>query len=185
MRAAYKRQNGRVLGTESLVLEEVLRNSDLPLSLLGVLFRELGGQFFVDVQFNVCVFSALIGIESRSDFPNVQEVDRWTRRVAEVVRYLVGELNLPIHMRQRYSVSPQNRDVALVALTVWNRRAALIALTLDWSCWACYNAFTQFIRPDPVSVRLERVLYDNRPGVRTEYWVRRLAAGAEGDGGRA
>jgi hypothetical protein len=96
MRAAFDGNNGFLLGlgsshghSEKLVLEEIFNNCDLPLELLGVFFRELGGRFIVDPGYNVCVFSLLVLLDYSHYAEEEGRVKRWESRMAEVVRYLV------------------------------------------------------------------------------------------------
>ena len=173
MRAAYAGNNGFLLGTgalhgvtEHLVLTEVMDNSNLSLELLGVFFNELGGRFIVDLQYNICVFSMLLQIESSKVILEEEEAERWTLRLTEVVRYLVEKLEMPIRMTQRYSMRPLTAD------------GTLMELALHSDCWACYTAFSQYI-PAPTSSLLERVLQQRHPFVRSNYWVKRLVAAVE------
>jgi len=176
MRAAFKDKNGFLIGTgashgytERLVINEVLEleNGNCPLKLLTVFFKELGGRFMVDASYGVCVFSMLIEIESTKYIPDAEEAERWTLRLAQVVRHLVVKVQYPIRMRFSYSVRP----VASAA--------PLMDLALQSGAWACYMAFAQFIRPAPVLSLLQFVVQDKIGGVRSGYWVKRFAAAVE------
>ena len=173
MRAAYAGNNGFLIGigalhgySEYLVLTEVLKNSNLSLELLGLFFNELGGRFFVDSQYNVCVFSMLLQIESSTVIFEEEEAERWTVRVAEVVRYLVEKLKMPIRMTCRFCMRPLTAD------------GTLMELAMDSGSWACYTAFSQFI-PVPTSNPLEQLLKQRHTDFRSNYWVKRLVAAVE------
>ena len=173
MRAAYAGNNGFLIGTgalhggtEYLVLTEIMENSDLSLEVLGLFFNELGGRFLVDQQYNVCVFSMLLHIESSKVIFEEEEAERWTLRVAEVVRYLVEKLKMPIRMTCRFCMRPLTAD------------GTLMELAMDSGSWACYTAFSQFI-PVPTSNPLEHVLQQRRTDVRSNYWVKRFVAAVE------
>jgi hypothetical protein len=172
MRAAYEGKNGFLIGTgsslgysEFVVLEEVLKNSDISLELLGVFFNELGGRFMVDKAHNVCVFSMLIQMECTTYITQAEEVERRALRMAEVVRYLVETIGYPIRMKVMYAMRP---------LTTPGR---LIMLAMDAGAWACYTAFAQFIDPAPNSWLLDKVVRQHHAGVTSNYWVARFAAG--------
>jgi hypothetical protein len=172
MKAAYEGKNGFIIGTgstcgysERVVLEEVLKNSDLPLDILGVFFRDLGGRFIVDIPHNVCVFSMLIMMECEKRTDQVEEVERWASRIAEVVRYLVEELKYPIRMKQGYSIR---------ALT--GHYAPLLPLARDSEAWACYTAFSQFDSKPNFVHCLESILHDRRTDIKSDYWVKLVAA---------
>jgi hypothetical protein len=176
MRAAFQGKNGFIIGTgalhgytERLVITEVLRleTSTRSLELLSVFFKELGGRFMVDERYDVCVFSMLIEIEGTKYIHDAEEAERWTLRLAEVVRHLVEKLEYPIHMTVSYSVRPVSRS------------APLMDLVLQSGAWACYMAFAQFIRPAPVLSLLQFVVQDKVGGVRSGYWVKRFAAAVE------
>ena len=171
MRAAYQGRGAFLIGTQSLhgyseetVMTEVLKNSDLPLELLGVLFNELGGRFMVDIQYNVCVFSMLVSIEGRARFSQVEETERWTLRMAEVVRFLVEKLEMPIRMPKEYCAYPLTTP------------STLMQLALDSDGWACYTAFSQFIRPARAFSLLEHIVQSRYAEAKSNYFVKRLAA---------
>lgn len=171
MRAVYEGKNGFLIGTgassgysESVVLTEVLKNSEIPLELLGVFFKELGGRFIVDRTYNVCVFSMLVQIECSAHFAEADEVERWTLRMAEVVRYLVEKIGFPIRMKVLYAMRPLTTS------------RTLMMLAMESSVWACYTAFGQFMHPLPNSILLECVLGERQASPRSNYWVKRFAA---------
>jgi hypothetical protein len=149
------------------VLRETLDNEAVPLDLLGVFFRELGGRFMIDVQHNVCVFSKLVMLdEDHKQFHySDQEADeeRWSMRMAEIVRYLADELRMPILMQHEYRLRPFT-----------TRTGTLLQLAWDTHSWACYFAFARYIprqRTD-ASCLEQCVAQDN---AYHRYWARRLA----------
>jgi hypothetical protein len=189
MRAAFGGMNGLLIGTgvshfggessEQIVLTEVLNNSNLSLEILNVFFRELKGRFMVDVQHSVCVFSMLIHIECSTNFEQDAEVGRWTLRVAEVVRYLVNELKMPIHANKLY------RPRAMMSFCL-----PLMDLAMDFNACACIHAFGQFMRinvfghftPNSIALYLlEEVLDAHRSNAHSRFWIKRLATAAEDD----
>ena len=172
MKAAYEGKNGFLIGTgsmcgysERIVFEEVLKNSDFPLDILGVFFRDLGGRFIVDIPHNVCVFSMLVMLECEKRTDQVEEVERWASRIAEVVRYLVEELNYPIRMKQGYCIRPMT-----------GHYAPLLSLARDSEAWACYTAFCQFDSKPNFVPCLEFILTYRTTGIKSDYWVKLFAA---------
>jgi hypothetical protein len=173
MKAAYEGKNGFIIGTgsmhgysERIVFEEVLNNSDLPLDILGVFFRDLGGRFIVDLQYHVCVFSMLIMMEYEKRTDQVEEeVERLSSRIAEVVLYLVDEIKYPIRMRESYRVRALN-----------GHYAPLLQLARDSEAWACYTAFSQFDSTPNFVHCLEFILKDRRTGITSDYWFKLFAA---------
>jgi hypothetical protein len=179
MRAAYAGNNGFLIGTgaahahsERVVLTGVLENSAVPLELLGVFFNELGGRFIVDGIHNVCVFSLLVQIECTTHITQDVEVERWTLRMAEVVRYLVEKIGFPIRMRIMYAMRP------------FATPRMLMMLAMNSGAWACYTAFAQFMNPVADFFLLESVLTQHHAGVTSNYWVARFAAGLDDWEGR-
>ena len=175
MRVAYGGGNGFRIGLEAaygspekMVLTEVLSNSNLSLEILGVFFRELGGRFMVDQKYGVCVFSMLIDIECSTNFHQDEEIERWTVRMAEVVEYLVDELEMPICMRQRY------RPRATMSFD-----GPLFFLAIKYVACACSYAFGQFMRTPPTFVLLEETLVVRLTNAHSSYWVKRLANATE------
>jgi hypothetical protein len=174
MRAAYSGIGGFHLGlgavhghTEYIVLRETLRNEAVPLDLLGVFFRELGGRFIIDAQYDVCVFSELVMLdEEHQGFHYADreaEKERWSMRMAEIVRYLVDELRMPILMQYEYRLRPFT-----------TRTGTLLQLAWDTHSWACYFAFARYIpRPRTDAACLERCVTQDNAYHR--YWARRLA----------
>ena len=177
MCAAFNRINGFLIGlwssrgqSESVVFEEILKNCDLSLDLLGVFFRELGGRFIVDSESNVCVFSLLVLLDNSRYAGEEGDVKRWESRMAEVVRYLVEELNMPIRMWQHYRIRPGGRS------------NTLLGLARDASSWACYAAIAPYYY-GPLTTRdfLWAVLTEHEPDVCTNYWVQKLAVKMESE----
>jgi hypothetical protein len=174
MRAAFDGINGFLIGlwssrgqSESVVFEEILKNCDLSLDLLGVFFRELGGRFIVDSECNVCVFSLLVLLDNSRYAGEEGDVKRWESRMAEVVRYLVEELNMPIRMWQHYRIRPGGRS------------NTLLGLARDASSWACYAAIAPYYGPLTTRDFLWAVLTEHEPDVCTNYWVQKLAVKME------
>jgi hypothetical protein len=174
LRAAYEGGNGFIIGTgasqgyiETLVITEALNNSHVPLELLSVFFQELGGRFMVGEGYGVCVFSMLIEVEGTKYIPDAEEAERWTLRLAEVVRHLVEKVGYPIRMELSYRVRPLANS------------APLMKLAQDSRAWACYMAFAQFIHPAPVSSLLQCVVQEQNANARSGYWVKRFAAAVE------
>ena len=173
LRSVFEGRAVLILGGESqgrleqTVLTEVMNNSGIRLDLLGVFFKELGGRFMVDARYGMCVFSMLIMIDCAKNIVQVEEVERWTVRMAEVVRYLVENVGYPIRMRQEYRVRP-------LATT-----GTLMTLARDTGAWASYMAFAQFIRPAPFLNLLEKLIRESFKGeaVRSSYWFKRFATG--------
>jgi hypothetical protein len=178
MREAYAGKGGFLLGlsaghgyTEHVVLEETLNNEAVPMEeVLGIFFRELGGRFVVDDQYNVCVFSKLILLDTdhyrQTRFTHEEAVhERWAARMGEVVRFLVEKLHFPIRMQFEYCARP---------LTT---AAPLMKLAWDAEAWACYFAFAQFV-PAPRSDAdcLAKIVGNGFNDAYVRYWVGRLAA---------
>jgi hypothetical protein len=176
MRAACAGKGGVLLGLaaghgyiEHVVLEETLSSSEaVPLEdVLGVFFRELGGRFMVDAQYNVCVFSKLILLDTDHHRQTRTEEEavhgRWAARMGEVVRFLVEELHFPIRMRFEYCARP------LTAV------APLMTLAWDAHAWACYFAFARFV-PAPRSEAdcLAVIVGNGIDDAYVRYWAGRL-----------
>jgi hypothetical protein len=115
------------------------------------------------------VFSLLVLLDNSRYAGEEGEVKRWESRMAEVVRYLVEELNMPIRMRQTYCSRPLGRT------------DTLLKLARDESSWACYAAFAPYFGPKTTQEYLETVLLGQRLDVSSNYWVKQLAAKMESE----
>jgi hypothetical protein len=182
MRAAYSGIGGFHLGlgavhghTEHIVLRETLDNEAVPLDLLGVFFRELGGRFMVDAQYNVCVFSKLIMLDDEHQrFRSDQEAEeeRWSMRMTTIVRYLVDELHMPIRTQYAYYLRP-----------LCTHSGTLLQLAWDTHSWACYFAFAQYIpRQSTDTSCFERCVAVTQDNAHHRYWAKRLALDIKDDG---
>ena len=176
----YRRGNGSEDGyAERLVLEEALRDATLPLEMVGLFFRRLGGRFMVSQRFDVCVFSMLIKIDNdrwvqrhyprnAADLPTDDAaVERWAARMAEIVRYLVEDVRLPIRMPHMYRTLP-------FASTP---HAPLMTLARQAHAWATYCALGQYLKDnqDPHQSEEEVVLQVlERSSPSMAYWAHRL-----------
>ena len=91
-------------------------------------------------------------------------------RMANIVRYLVDELRMPIRMQHEYCLRPLCRS------------GTLLQLAWDAHSWACYFAFVRYIpRPHTYAACLEQCVADVVQGTYINYhyyhryWARRLA----------
>ncbi len=148
-RHGYRLGSGEEEG-EHMVLDEAMRDEHMPLEMVGLFFRELGGRFMLSQHFHVCVFSALINIDDNrwvqerdprnAGLPTDDDaLERWTARMAALVRYLVEDLRMPIRMPHSYR---RRNWVTTLGF------APLIVLARQASGWAAYCAFRQYVHDD-------------------------------------
>jgi hypothetical protein len=107
----------------------------------------------------------LIMLECEKRTDQVEEVERWASRIAEVVRYLVEELNYPIRMKQGYCIRPMT-----------GHYAPLLSLARDSEAWACYTAFSQFDSKPNFGHCLEFILIYKTTGIKSDYWMKLFVA---------
>ena len=177
---------------EHLVLRELMRHDEVPLTMLRVLFCELGGRFVVSgassASSDVCVFSLLIEIDGERWCNHARALINeglrnddtaaacWAARMAAVVRYLVEDLALPIRMvSTRYSVP----DTLRIRKKSIGRPAALIDLAREYRAWPAYLAFEAcgVAAPDSGDERLRLAIERTRADA--PYWVYFFAVRAD------
>jgi hypothetical protein len=158
MESAYTGTGGFHIGLQSvkdspeyLVLFETMFNDAVPLQVLGVFFRKLGGRFALDN--DMCVYTVLMDIDDYYFRYSARKEERWSARMNAVVRYLVEELGFPIREQQ------------------------VMKAALDFTRAACYFAFAQFAKaPVSEAAFLNRIVR-KREGYRpaNHYWVEKLS----------
>ncbi len=86
-------------------------------------------------------------------------------RMADIVRYLVDELRMPIRMQHEYYLRP-----------LTTHSGTLLQLAWDTHSWACYFAFARYIpRPRADAACLERCATVTQDTAHHRYWARRMA----------
>jgi hypothetical protein len=166
---------------EHVALDEALRDEAMPLEMIGLFFRELGGRFIVSSRFVMCVFSLLIQIDNErwveprhprnAGLPMDDDAAaRWAARMAELVRYLVEEegLQMPIRMPHRYRAR------------AWGTYplSDLMDLARTGTAWAAYCAFGQYLIDADIITNdeglLMRFVLRFTPAETVGFWARRL-----------
>jgi len=145
IRQAFQGRDGYLLGLsnahgdlEYTVLQAVLRDTQKrPLKVLRVFFEELGiGRYITDPAHNVCVFSLVISIDAnrRPVLINKQEVAQHSDHVANIVRFMVEALRMPV---------PRTRPFTLPAIR--GETAPLLELARNAGAWAAYAALAPYV----------------------------------------
>jgi hypothetical protein len=172
LRAAFQGPDSYLLGLnnahgrlETILLEEALR-TPMDLQLLWVFFKELGvGRFMVDLSGNVCVFSVVIGLDeqiARETVYNLEDAARHSERVAEVVRYLVETLSMPVPRRRPFHVRPIDEA------------APLLVLARREDAWASYAALARYVKDADEMHMLPQFIRHRATSPYDTYWLKRL-----------